>query len=595
MGGNNLSIVNVISVFGGVAMFLFGMTTMTDGLEKLSSGRLESILERLTSNIFLGVFFGALVTGIIQSSAATTVMVVGFVNSGIMRLSQAVGVIMGANIGTTVTAQLLRLGDISSDNVVLSLLKPATFGPILTLVGVIMYMFTKNRVTKTVGQIIVGLGILFFGMSTMEAAVSPLKDIPQVQQLFVTFSNPIVGVAVGALITALIQSSSASVGILQVMSTTGLVTFSTAMPIIFGQNIGTCITALLSSIGARKNAKRAAMIHLYFNIIGTVFFLILLYALQYTIGLSFWNDTMNMGSIANLHLLFNVCCTALLLPLNKQLVRLVEITVRDTQEPVTSGIELTVLDERFINSPSLALDKVYSVVVQMGESVKRNFDLACSILSKYDNEKVGFFELIEDSLDDAEDQVDSYLIKLTKHELSSNESMRISEYLHCVGDFERIGDYMENLIECSKYLHDKGMSFSQMANDELDTLCAAVAEILNMTVACYSTRDKALAEKVEPLEQVIDLITDELKSRHIERLKKGACTIDLGTQFLEILTNLERISDHCSNVAVCVIFDNEMGDINSHTYLRNVHTGADEDYSRAFDEYSNKYLGQITA
>lgn len=589
-----MSVTNIISIFGGVALFLFGMSTMTEGLEKLSGGRLESILERLTSNIFLGVFFGALVTGVIQSSAATTVMVVGFVNSGIMKLGQAVGVIMGANIGTTVTAQLLRLGDISSDNVILSLLKPATFGSVLSLVGVVFYMFSKNRTAKVVGQIIAGLGILFFGMTTMETAVQPLKDIPQVQNLFVSFSNPLIGVAVGAIITALLQSSSASVGILQVMSTTGLVTFSTAMPIIFGQNIGTCVTALLSSIGARKNAKRAAFIHLYFNIIGTVFFLILLYVMQYTIGLPFWNDKMNMGSIANLHSLFNIACTALLLPLNKQLVRLVELTVKDSHDAESSGIELSVLDERFLNTPALALDKVYSVVIAMGQSAKQNFQTACSVITEYNDDMVETFAMVEDTLDEAEDLVDSYLIKLTKKSLSSVDSLRISEYLHCVGDFERIGDYMENLIDCCKYLNDKGISFSQKAQQELHTLCSAVSEILELTVDCYETRNKGVAEKVEPLEQVIDLMTDELKSRHVERLKKGECTIELGTQFLEMLTNLERISDHCSKVAFCVISNIEDGSLHSHEYLRDIHSGDDEHYRQAFDDYRGKYMDLLT-
>lgn len=593
-----MKLVDVITMLGAIATFLFGMSTMTDGLEKLSSGRLERILERLTSNVFKGVLLGALVTGLIQSSAATTVMCVGFVNAGIMKLGQTVGIIMGANIGTTVTAQLLRLGDISSDNFFLMLLKPSFLGPILALVGIVLYMFIRGGHKKTVGQIILGLGLLFIGMQTMEGAVAPLQDLPEFQALFTTFSNPFLGVAVGAIVTALIQSSSASMGILQAVSTTGVVTFNIAIPLIMGQNIGTCITALLSSIGASKNAKRTAAIHLLFNVIGTVFFLSVIYAAQGIAaalfgGLPFWGEIMNRGSIANLHLLFNVSCTALLLPFNKLLVRLVErIVPGDTEER-----ELSVLDERFLSSPSLALEKSHEAVIQMGSFARDNYRTAVELLEKYDAKKIERLQETEIAIDKLEGLLDSYLVKLTDRALTTEESMRVSELLHTLSDFERIGDYAMNVCEAATMLKERGMVFSPTAKDELTCLTGAVGEALDKTLACYNSRSRVLAFQVEPIEEVVDLMRDELKSRHIERLKSGECTIELGTQFLELLINLERISDHCSNVAMYILRQTAPKDdlirTDSHAYLRALHHGADQDFDSLFAQYRAKYYTPI--
>lgn len=592
-GRQNVSITNVITMFGAVATFLFGMTTMTDGLEKLSSGRLESILERLTNNVVKGVLLGALVTGLIQSSAATTVMCVGFVNAGIMKLNQTVGIIMGANIGTTVTAQLLRLGDISSDNPFLLLLKPSALGPILALVGIIFYMFIKGGHKQTVGQIVLGLGVLFIGMETMSTAVAPLQDIPEFQSLFVAFSNPVLGLLVGAAVTALIQSSSASMGILQAISTTGVVSFNIAVPLIMGQNIGTCITAILSSIGASKNAKRTAAIHLSFNILGSVFFMIVLYGGNALFHFPFWEDTLNMGSIANLHTAFNVACTVLLVPFHNQLVKLVEHIIpgdSDTRE-------VSVLDERFLSSPSLALEKAKDAVIQMGEFARDNYSTAVELLSHYDNKKLERLNETEQSIDKLEGLLDNYLVKLTDRALSAEESKMVSELLHTVSDYERIGDYVVNLSESAIALHSRGLVFSAKAQTELTALTSAVGETLDNALACFSSRSRATAELVEPLEEVVDLMQGELKNRHIERLKSGECTVELGTQFLELLINLERISDHCSNVALYILRETAPKDdpiqTDTHAYLHNLHHGGDKEFDQLFDQYRAKYYGPI--
>lgn len=589
-----MDIANIVAMFGAIATFLFGMSTMTDGLEKLSSGRLEHILERLTSNVFKGVLLGAVVTGLIQSSAATTVMCVGFVNAGIMKLEQTVGIIMGANIGTTVTAQLLRLGDIDADNIVMMFLQPSFLGPILAVVGIIFYMFIKGGHKRIVGQIVLGLGLLFIGMNTMSSAVEPLKDLPEFQSVFTAFSNPLLGVAVGAAVTALLQSSSASMGILQAISTTGVVSFNIAMPLIMGQNIGTCITALISSVGASKNAKRTAMIHLFFNIIGSVFFLVVLYADNALFRFPFWENTMDMGSIANLHLAFNIACTALLLPFHRQLVKLVKAVVPGDAEER----ELSVLDDRFLSSPSLALERAHDAVVQMSEFARDNYRLAVELIWKFDAKKLERLNETEVALDKLEGLLDNYLVKLTDRALTAEESTRVSELLHTLSDFERIGDYAVNVSESAVVLHDRNITFSPQARAELERLTAAVGETLDKTVACYQSRQRTLAVQVEPLEEVVDLIAATLKNRHVERLKAGECTIELGTQFLELLINLERMSDHCSNVALHILRQTSSPDdkvrIDSHAYMHELHHGGfNQEFDDLFQEYRTKYFQPI--
>ena len=584
---------DVITLIGAIATFLFGMSTMTDGLEKLSSGRLEGILERLTSNVFKGVLLGALVTGLIQSSAATTVMCVGFVNAGIMKLPQTVGIIMGANIGTTVTAQLLRLGDISSDNVFLALLKPSILGPLLAAVGIVLFMFLKGSSRRQiVGQILLGLGLLFIGMKTMENAVSGLQELPAFRELFVAFSNPLLGILVGAAVTALIQSSSASMGILQAVSSTGVVYFHIAIPLIMGQNIGTCITALLSAIGASKNAKRTAMVHLLFNIIGTLFFLVVLYAGNALFHFPFWGDVMNRGSIANLHLGFNVACTLLLLPFNRVLVKIVETLVPGD----TGTIDINPLDERFLSSPAVALEHARAAVINMGTMARDNYRLAVELLSDYDDKKLERLHETESAIDKLENMLDSYLVKLTDRALTQSESNLVSELLHTLTNFERIGDYSVNLSESATALHSRDIAFSPVASRELRYLTDAVGKAVDTTLACYAGRDHALSMQVEPLEEVVDLMEDTLKNRHIERLKSGACTIELGTQFLELLINLERISDHCSNVAMLILRSTTPAKENlpdNHTYLKYLHSGASAEFEKLFAQYQEQYYAPI--
>lgn len=587
-----MSTLDVISLLGAIATFLFGMSTMTDGLEKLSSGRLEGIMEKLTNNIFMSVLVGALVTGLIHSSAATTIMCVGFVNSGIMKLEQTVGIIMGANIGTTITAQILRLGDISSDNLILSLMKPEYFGPLLALAGIVLYMFLKGGKKKIVGQFLLGLGLLFIGMSTMKGAVAPLQDVPAFRELFVAFSNPLLGILVGALVTALLQSSTASVGILQALTSTGIVTFNIAFPIIMGQNIGTCITTLISSIGASKNARRTAMLHLYFNVIGTLLFLCGIYGAQAVIGLPFWGSTMNMGDIATLHTFFNIGCTVLLLPFHKVLVRLVERTV-----PGDDDHEFAVLDERFLATPAVALDRAHDAVVHMGSLARDNYRSAVELLSAYDPKKLELLLENESALDKLEGLLDGYLVKLSDHALSGAESARVSELLHTLSDFERIGDYSVNVSESATVLHERGIAFSPSAQKEMAAITGAVGEALDKSLACYTTRSRAIALQVEPIEEVVDLMRDELKSRHIERLKSGACTVELGSQFLELLINLERISDHCSNVAIHILQQTAPKDAlvrtDSHAYMKALHRGDDKEFEALYNEYREKYYGPV--
>ena len=584
---------DVIALFGAIATFLFGMSIMSNGLEKLSSGRLERLLERLTNNVFKGVLLGALVTAVIQSSSTTTVMCVGFVNAGIMKLGQTVGIIMGANIGTTVTAQILSLGDLSTDNIILSLFKTSNLGPLLAIIGIILYMFISSGQKKTIGQICIGLGLLFIGMSTMSSSVSALKDLPAFQTVFLAFSNPFLAVLVGAAVTALIQSSSASVGILQALSTTGAVTFNIAMPLIMGQNIGTCITAILSSIGASKNAKRTAMVHLFFNVIGSLFFLILLYAVHAVVDLPFWTDTLDMSGIANLHIVFNLLCTVCLLPFNKQLVNLAMRLVPGDAETH----EVSILDERFLASPSLALEKSRDSVVQMGYYARDNFRRSVDLIGHFDQKRLDRLTEAESAIDRMEDQLNNYLVKLTDRALTTEESSMVSELLRILSDFERIGDYSENLAESATIMHERNLTFSEDAERELKALTDAVAEIIGDTLIAYENRSQAVAQQIEPLEEVVDLLCENLRNCHIERLKNNECTVEMGTQFFDLLFNLERISDHCSNVGLHILrltaAPDDLVRTNPHAYINYLHRGDDEHFQNLYNQYCYKYYSPI--
>ena len=587
---------NVFSMLGAIAVFLFGMTTMTDGLEKLAGGKLSHVLEKLTDNIFKGILVGALVTALIHSSATTTVMCVGFVNAGIMNLYQAVGIIMGANIGTTVTAQILRLTSISGEgNLVLTLLQPSVLGPLTAVIGIIFYMFLKGAVRKNIGQVLLGTGLLFIGMNTMTVSVSPLQNEPWLKDLFTAFSNPILGMLVGALITALLQSSTAFTGILQALSTTGAVRFNTAIPLILGQNVGTTLTALISSAGASKNAKRVALIHLFFNLIGSLFFLVVLYAGNAIFSFPFWEDTMDMGSVANFHLLFNLTCTALLLPANKLLVRAAEKLIPGETQLQDSSM----LDDRFLATPAIALERAHEALLQMGAYAWENYRLSVGLLTDFDQ---GIFDMInetESSLDQMQDNLNNYLIRLTKRDLAPTESGRVTELIRALSDFERIGDYSVNLAESAQLLHDQDLTFSPIALQELAALTDAVGEVLDRTMRCVEERSFDRALTVEPLEEVVDLLCEDLRFRHVERFKSGECPVEAGTQFLELLFNLERISDHCSNVAICILREtsplNSLVRSNSHNYTHQLHERQDPEFQRMFAEGKAKYYDTLPA
>lgn len=596
-------IFNAISMLGGLALFLYGMSMLGSGLEKVAGSKLERTLEKMTSNIFKGVLVGAVITAAIQSSSATTVIVVGLVNAGILKLRSAIPVIMGANIGTTVTGQILKLAELDSSgsaSFFLELIKPTTLAPIITIIGIVMFMIGGKKKTKMIGEILLGFGILFNGMFMMTDAVEPLSKLPQFEQLFASLQNPILGVLAGTIVTALIQSSSASVGILQSLATTGVITYSAAFPIIMGQNIGTCVTSLLSSIGANVNARRAAMVHLYFNIIGTIVFLTSVYGINSLIGFSFWDKAIDMNGIANFHTLFNFVVTILFLPFVGLLEKLATATVRakvgnnGENGEVEIAQELANLDDRFLKSPSIALSQCEKVVELMGVNSLKNFKLSLPLFEKYNTKSVEKIKENEDTIDRMEDKINNYLLSLTGEELTNEESREVTRLLKLGTDFERIGDYTINLVEGAEILYDRDAKFSEKALEELKLTYQAIEEIIAMTIEAYRQNDVKIAANVEPLEETIDFMVEALKEKHIERLKKAKCTIDGGFVFLEVLTNLERISDHCSNVAIAVIGhkgNNE--NLNRHEYIKAIHSGQYPGYKEKIEEYKEKYISKI--
>lgn len=568
-----MDIFGILTMVGGLALFLYGMNAMGDGLAKLSGGRLERILERLTSNRIKALLLGALVTAVIQSSSATTVMVVGFVNSGIMQLKQAVGIIMGANIGTTITSWLLSLTGIQGDNIWIKLLKPSSFSPILAVIGIILTMFAKNDdKKKDIGNIMVGFAILMYGMETMSGAVEPLAQNESFTNMLTMFSNPILGMLAGAILTAIIQSSSASVGILQALCATGAVGFGTAIPIIMGQNIGTCVTAVISSIGANKNAKRASMIHLYFNLIGTLIFMVVFYSANALVHFSFLNDAVSPWQIAVVHSLFNIGCAIILFPFANGLVRLAELTIpegaknKETDKKETLPQPLAALDERFIDKPAFAMQISVSAAEQMAIVTNETLEVALELTSAFSKKKAKKVEEMEQLVDKYEDILGSYLIKLSAKDLSLVDSRRLSVLLHCIRDLERISDHAINISELMAEMNDKKLSFSGKAKDELVVFTGAVSDIVEKTVRIFIANDIAEARHIEPLEEVIDRLQVKIRDHHIKRLRKGKCTVELGIIFEDLITNLERISDHCSNIGVCMIQVSE-DSLDTHEYL----------------------------
>ncbi len=588
-----MDIFGVLSLIGGLAIFLYGMDLLGEGLTGASGGKLEKILEKLTSNPLKAVLLGAGVTAVIQSSSATTVMVVGFVNSGIMKLSQAVGVIMGANIGTTITSWILSLTGIESSNIFISLLKPTSFSPVLAAVGIVFLMFLKKDSLKNPGKIMIGFALLMYGMDAMSSSVAPLAEVPQFASILTAFSNPVLGMLAGMLFTAIIQSSSASVGILQALCSTGILSYATALPIIMGQNIGTCVTALLSSIGATKNGKRAAIIHLYFNVIGTVTFMIVFYALNAVIHFSFLNLTAQEFGIAVIHTAFNIITTAYLLPLRKVLEKLAYATIKldDDEKRIMdsrSGNEFALLDDRFLEAPSLAVEHCKQVINKMADISRESLFISMSLIGGYDEEQALRVGELETRADKYEDALGTYIMKISTKNLKKEDSEMLNVMLHCIGDFERISDYACNICDSARELQQKNMQFSPKAETELDILSSAVREAVDISFDAFKSNNKNEADKVEPLEELIDTLAVELKARHIRRLREGKCTIELGFAHSDILNNLERVADHCSNIAVDVIQSDQL-EFDAHEYLDRIKNKDNQQFARDYKAYKEKY------
>ncbi len=579
-----MDIFDILTMLGGLCLFLFGMNIMGQALERSAGNRLQSMLGKLTTGKVAGLLTGIGVTAIIQSSSATTVMVVGFVNSGLMTLKQSINVIMGANIGTTVTAWILSLGGISGDNIIVRLLKPMSFTPVLALIGIVLYMFCKTRKKQDIGTILLGFAVLMFGMDIMTGSVSGLAAIPQFQELFLLFTNPVLGVLAGALLTAVIQSSSASVGILQALAMTGRVSYAAAVPIIMGQNIGTCITALLSSFGTNRNAKRAALVHLSFNVLGTTICLILFTVVSKIFSPAILGEAATMPGIAVAHSAFNLLCTILLLPMSSLLEKLVCKLVPEPNQPET----VTLLDARLLATPAVALERCRILTLEMAQDSVRAMKESLSCLWNYDAELAASVREIEDKTDRYEDIIGSYLIKLSTNQTNEQESTEAAMLLKNIGDFERISDHAVNVLESAEELRDKELAFSSHAQIELRKLCDAVQEILDLSLSAFADGNVEAASLVEPLEQVIDNMKETMRTQHILRLQQQNCSMEVGFVWSDLLTNLERCSDHCSNVAGCVI-DALQNNMNLHESLRVTRTES-ADYRAQYRAYADKYL-----
>lgn len=576
---------NIIMLIGGLAFFLYGMNVMSSGLENLAGGKLEQMLRKMTSNPFKSLLLGMGITIAIQSSSAMTVMLVGLVNSGIMELGQTIGVIMGSNIGTTITAWILGLAGIESDNFFVSMLKPENFSPVLALIGAVLIMTAKNDKRRSAGSILVGFAILMQGMEFMKDSVSDLADWPGFEKMITMFQNPFVGVLVGAVITAVIQSSAASVGILQALSFTGGISYGMAIPIIMGQNIGTCVTALLSSIGVNKNAKRVACVHVYFNLIGTAFFLTVFCLVDAIFKPAIIDSPIGTVGIALMHTIFNFATTFLLLPFSKYLEKLAVLTVRSTD--IVKDNETTFLDERLLQTTSIAVSECKRLTKEMAEIAKDTLFDAISLIDNYNDAIAEHIEENEEKLDFYEDKLGSYLVKICLKEITDNDAKEVQQMLHLIGDFERIGDHAVNILSTAKEMHAKNIKFSNVAYDEINVLVEAIKEIITITVEAYNCGDIKLAAKVEPLEQVIDELIKRAKNSHISRLTEGQCTIEMGFVLSDLLNNFERTSDHCSNIAVCM-FQSEGIPVEAHEYLENVKAN-DTYFSKLFKQYSEKY------
>ena len=579
-----MNIFSICTLCGGLAFFLFGMHVMSQSLEKIAGGKLEATLKKMTSNPFKSLALGAGITIAVQSSSAMTVMLVGLVNSGIMQLEQTVGVIMGSNIGTTLTAWLLSTAGIKSDNVLISMLKPENFAPIIALIGIIMIMMSKKKKRQDIGTIMVGFAVLMYGMELMKDAVSPLAEMEGFSKLLVAFKNPLLSVAFGALFTGVIQSSAASVGILQALSLTGTISYRMAIPIIMGQNIGTCVTALLSSIGVNKNAKRVTVVHMSFNIIGTVVCLALFYGLDAFIHFSFVDKPIGAVEIAAVHSIFNIVTTLILLPFSSQLVKLAKKLIPDSKEAEVSVL----LDKRLIATPPLAVSQCREKTVEMAQGAKESLHEALRAMFDYSDKAVVKVEEKEQLLDEMEDQLSTFLLELSAVSLTDEDSRTVTELLHTISDFERISDHAINMIEIAQEMERNSQSFSDSAKDDFSTLFAALTEISGLTVKAFTDNDTELALNVEPLEEVIDDLTAAIRDKHIDRLRKGECSPELGVYLSDLLINCERVSDHCSNIAVSII-QIAKSSMRSHVYLNELKAQRSEQFIGAYNSYHEKY------
>lgn len=579
-----MTIFDILTLIGGLALFLYGMNVMSSSLEKLSGGKLESVLERMTNNRIKGVLLGAGVTALVQSSSAVTVMAVGFVNSKIMSLSQVIGIIMGANIGTTITSWILSLSGIESTNVFISILKPSSFSPIFAIIGAALFMFSKKEKKKDVGTMFLGFAVLMFGMEFMSGAVEPLKDMPAFMNLFVKFSNPVLGVIVGAVLTAIIQSSSASIGILQALSVTGIVPVSAAFPIILGQNIGTCITVIISAIGTNKNAKRTAAVHLLFNVFGVAAAMVLFYGANAVLHFSFMSQPANVAIIAMIHSAFNIFATVILFPFGNQLEKLVRKIIKDGTENQEEGL----VDERFLMSPSYAIDKVKDKCDEMANLARKNIFMCLEFIRVYSRTKDDTIKSNEKMIDKFEDELETYLVRISSLDLSIVDSMKLSKLSHAIGNFERIGDYGVNILKTKRKMHQGKIHFSPEANKELEVMSRAVREIVDNSIEAFLNDDIALARTVEPLEQVIDNLKAELRAKHSKRMVNNECSVENGILFFDIVNSFERIADHCSNLAVCII-ELSQGSYQTHSYLKGVKNSENKNFMESFESYLEKY------
>ncbi len=587
----NFDFFDLLKMIGGLALFLYGMHMLSEGLEKISGGKLERILEKMTDSRWKAVLLGAGVTAVIQSSSATTVMVVGFVNSGIMKLSQAIGVIMGANVGTTITSWLLSLTGLEGDSFLLKLIKPTSFSPVLAIIGVVFIVFLKSAKKRDIGGILVGFAILMTGMNTMSDAMKPLSENPTFTGLFTMFANPFLGLIVGALLTAVIQSSSASVGILQALCATGKVTYASAVPIILGQNIGTCVTAMMSGVGAGKNAKRAATIHLMFNVIGVAVFMAVFYTINFVMPFAFLGESANSAGIALVHTCFNILATLVLLPFANQLERLSFILIKPDDDENARKEEDEIfarLDERLLATPSFALEQTSACVLKMADLVEEAVNEAMTVILDYDKQTVKRIEQREKLIDRYDDEVSGYLVKLSARNLTESDTMKLNQMLHGIGDLERIADHAMNLGELARSMNKKEQHFSNKAAEELRTFSRAVTDIVQMSVRMFQEGDLACAKRIEPFEEAIDRLQKDMKKRHTKRLKKGKCTAEMGFVLSDITNNYERIADHCSNLAIGVmqLYEN---DTYAHEYVDSLTKDEGSEFDVLYQQYLEKY------